>query len=291
MMFTRLKATAALLAGLFLLVATPALAQPAMWVIKDRDSTIYLFGTVHILKKETVWRSPRMEAALASADELWLELDDADDTAAMQSLVASLGMDPENPLSGRLSAAERSRYDAALARAGIPAGALDGMKPWMAGLTLSVLPLMKAGYDPGFGVDGLLKADARLAGKPIRAFESSERQLRLFDSLPLATQVAFLMTSVDDMDETSISLDSLVANWSTGNIKGLEEEMVVPMRKDYPGLYKALLTDRNEAWARVLAERLQGQGVSFVAVGSAHLVGSDSVQAQLARRGIRARRY
>jgi uncharacterized protein YbaP (TraB family) len=290
-MFSRLKAAAALLAGLLLLVATPALAQPAMWVIKDRDSTIYLFGTVHVLKKDTVWRSPRMEAALASADELWLELDDADDTTAMQSLVNSLGMDPANPLSGRLSEAERARYDAALNRAGIPLGALDGMKPWMAGLTLSVLPLMKAGYDPTYGVDGLLKADARTAGKAVRAFESSERQLRLFDSLPLETQVAFLMTSVDEMEESSTSLDSLVANWSKGNISGLEEEMVRPMRKDSPGLYKALLTDRNVAWAEVLAERLKGQGVSFVAVGSAHLVGRDSVQAQLARRGIRARRY
>jgi uncharacterized protein YbaP (TraB family) len=296
-MYLRFKALAALMAGLLVLVATPSLAQPAMWVIRDPDSTIYLFGTVHVLKKDTVWKSPRMEAALASADELWLELDDTDDTddmaamAAMQALVARLGMDPDNALSGRLSGAEKARYDAALARAGVPAGALDGMKPWMAGLALSVLPLMQAGYDPSYGVDGLLKAEARVAGRTVRAFETSERQLGLFDSLPMATQIEFLMTSVDDMDETSASLDSLVANWASGNIKGLEEEMVSPMRKQYPGLYKVLLTDRNTAWAAILAERLKGKGVSFVAVGSAHLVGRDSLQAQLARRGIASQRY
>ncbi|NBU29533.1 MAG: TraB/GumN family protein, partial [Caulobacteraceae bacterium] len=91
-MFKRLKA--ALAAGLLFFAATPALAEPAIWVIKDPDSTIYLFGTVHVLKRETQWRTPRLEAALASADEVWLELSDSDDTANMQALVARLGMDP-----------------------------------------------------------------------------------------------------------------------------------------------------------------------------------------------------
>ncbi len=288
-MFKRLKA--ALAAGLLFFAATPALAEPAIWVIKDSDSTIYLFGTVHVLKRETQWRTPRLEAALASADEVWLELSDSDDTANMQALVARLGMDPANPLPSRLSEAERFRFNAAMTKAGVPVGALDSMKPWMAGLTLSVLPLMKSGYDPGYGVDGLIKADASKAGKGIRAFETSERQLRFFDSLPVPTQVEFLMAAIDDMDDTAAILDSLVANWAAGNIKGLEDEMVAPMRREYPELYRVLLTDRNKAWADILAERLKGKGVSFVAVGSAHLVGPESVQTQLRARGIKAVRY
>ncbi len=33
--------------------ALPAAAQPAFWVIKDADSTIYLLGTIHLLKPDT----------------------------------------------------------------------------------------------------------------------------------------------------------------------------------------------------------------------------------------------
>lgn len=288
-MINRLKA--AIAAGLLFFAASPAFAEPAIWVIKDPDSTIYLFGTVHVLKKETQWRTPRLEAALTSADEVWLELLDSDDTANMQALVTRLGMDPANPLPSRLSEAQLGRFNGAMTKAGIPSGALDSMKPWMAGLTLSVLPLMQSGYDPGYGVDGLIKADASNAGKVIRAFETSERQLKFFDSLPLPTQVEFLMTAIDDMDDTAATLDSMVANWSAGNLKGLEDEMVTPMRREYPELYGVLLTDRNRAWAEILAERLKGKGVSFVAVGSAHLVGPDSLQTQLRARGIRAVRY
>ena len=74
---------AALLAAVAL--ALPAAADPAMWVVRDKDSTIYVLGTVHILKPETVWRSPAIEKALAGSSELWIEVD-TDDAALMQSL-------------------------------------------------------------------------------------------------------------------------------------------------------------------------------------------------------------
>jgi uncharacterized protein YbaP (TraB family) len=290
-MFSPLKTLATLATGFLFLAATPALAEPAMWVIRDEDSTIYLFGTVHVLKKETQWRSPKFEKALGSADELWLEIDQGDDPSAMQGLVMAMGMDKDNPLSGKLSPAELTRFNAATAKLGVPQGAFDPFKPWMAGLTLSVLPLMQAGYDPTYGVDELIKAQVKTAGKPVRTFETAEQQLSFFDGLPLKIQIEFLMSAVDDMDDTPAMLDKMVVNWSTGNVDALEEDLVESMRKEYPELYKALLIDRNTRWATVLADRLQGSGVSFVAVGSGHLIGPDSVQTLLARKGIKAERF
>jgi uncharacterized protein YbaP (TraB family) len=290
-MFSPLKTLATLAVGLLVLVASPAFAEPAMWVIRDKDSTIYLFGTVHVLKPETQWRSAKYETAIKSADELWIEIDQGDDPAAMQGLVQSLGTDQANPLSGKLSPDELSRLKAAAGKLGFPASALDPYKPWMAGLTLSVLPLMKAGYDPTKGVDELIKADAKAAGKPVKAFETAEQQLRFFDGLPQSLQIEFLMSAVDEVDETATVLDSLVQHWVDGDIKGLETDLVEPMRKDYPELYRIILLNRNTAWADSLAERLKGSGVSFVAVGSAHLIGDDSVQALLAKKGIKAERF
>lgn len=271
--------------------ATPQASGPAMWVIKDEDSTIYLFGTVHLMKPDKQWRTPRFETAFNAAEEIWLEINEGDDPAAMQGLVMQLGMDPANPLSKRLTPEQYARFKAAAEKAGMPAAALDPMKPWMAAVTLSFVPMMKAGYDPNAGVDNTVKAGSKAASKPIRAFETAEQQLRFFDSLPNELQVEFLMSSVDEMDESAGMLDDLVDYWIVGDTKGLEDELVREMKDKYPHLYKVLLVDRNTAWADVLAKRLEGKGVSFVAVGSAHLVGEDSVQRFLADKGIKAARY
>lgn len=264
---------------------------PAIWVIRDHDSTIYLFGTIHLLRPETKWRTPKFEAALASADELWFEITDGDDAGKMQSLVMTLGMDPANPLSKKLTPEQFARVKAAADKVGFPVAAVDGMKPWMAGLTLSVMSMMKSGFDPASGVDGVIKKAGEEAKKPLKAFETAEQQLRFFDSLSSEVQVEFLMSSIDEMDESAEVLDGLVKHWAVGDIAALETDLVSEMKSEYPDLYKMLLVDRNAAWAKVLAEELKGSGVSFVSVGSAHLVGKDSVQTFLAKEGIKAERY
>ncbi len=264
---------------------------PAMWVIRDADSTIYLFGTVHLLKPDTQWRTPRFEAALASADELWFEITDGDDAAKMQSLVMSLGMDRANPLSRKLTPEQFARLKGAAEKVGFPIEAMDMMKPWMASVTLSVMTMMKGGFDPNSGVDSVVKKEGEKAGKPLKAFETAEQQLRFFDSLSPEVQAEFLMSSIDELDESSAMLDGLVAHWAVGDTAALEADLIVDMKTKYPDLYKVLLADRNAAWAKVLAERLEGSGVSFVSVGSAHLVGPDSVQSLLAKKGVKASRY
>ena len=40
--------------------------KPALWVVRDADSTIYLFGTVHLLRPETVWNSPVVKSGAMS---------------------------------------------------------------------------------------------------------------------------------------------------------------------------------------------------------------------------------
>ncbi|WGM39156.1 TraB/GumN family protein [Caulobacter sp. NIBR1757] len=271
--------------------APPQAPGPAMWVIRDADSTIYLFGTVHLLRPETKWRTPKFEAALASADELWFEITDGDDAANMQSLVMSLGVDQANPLSKKLTPEQFARLKGASEKVGLPIAGVEMMKPWLAAVTLSVLTMVKSGFDPNSGVDSIIKKGGEEAKKPLKAFETSEQQLRFFDSLPVEMQVEFLMSSIDELDESADMLDGLVKHWAVGDIAALETDLVSDMKGEYPDLYKVLLVDRNAAWAKVLAERLKGSGVSFVSVGSAHLIGNDSVQTFLAKEGVKAERY
>ncbi len=290
-MFTRLKRGLAALAVLTAttLAALPAAADPAVWVVRDEDSTLYLLGTVHVLRPDTVWRTPVIDRALAQADELWIEVE-ADDPAAMQPLVARYGLDPANPLSSKLTPEQKARLDAAAAGMGASGAALEPLRPWLAALTLSMGPLVKAGYDPASGVELKLKAAARDAGKPIRTLETLEQQIGFFADLPPAVEMAFLMSALDEMETGPAMLDALVAAWSAGDAQALDELMVADLAADYPQLHDALLVRRNRDWAGQIQTLLDGKGVSVIAVGVAHLVGDDSVQAQLAARGIAAER-
>jgi uncharacterized protein YbaP (TraB family) len=290
-MLTRLKR--ALIAAAVLiatgLAARPAAADPALWVIRDEDSTLYLLGTVHVLKPDTVWRTPAIDAALASADELWIEVE-TDDAAALAPLVRRHGRDPERPLSSKLTADQKARLDAAAVAMGASSADFEPLRPWLAGLQLSMGPLMQVGYDPASGVEARLKALAREAGKPVRTLETLEQQIGFFADLPADAELAFLLSALDEVDSGPAMLDALVAAWSAGDVEALDALMVDQMAAEYPTLYDALLVRRNRNWAGQIQTLLAGEGVAVIAVGAAHLVGDDSVQAQLASRGLRVER-
>ena len=103
-------------------------------------------------------------------------------------------------------------------------------------------------------------------------------------------ETQLLESTLDEIDEGPAKIDALVAAWASGDQAELKRQMVDEMQGDYPELYKLLLVDRNRNWAEQLKTKLAGSGVSFVAVGAGHLVGPDSVQAQLKALGIKARR-
>jgi uncharacterized protein YbaP (TraB family) len=275
------------LALLLGLLATPALAQPALWAVKDADTTIYLFGTVHLLPHDTNWHSPALDRALAASDTLYVEIVD-DDQANMAALVLRHGIDTTQPLSDRLTPFDRGRLERAARLANVPGGvpALNLMRPWLAALTLTVAPLMKAGLDPAQGVDRQLRATMEAAGKPVHGLETAEQQIRFLADMPQATQLAMLRATLRDTDRATVDLKAIIDAWKAGDEPALARLENDLMRHDEPQLYQRLLVERNERWAQRIATLLQQPGTVFIAVGAAHLAGPDSVQAQLAKAGI-----
>ncbi len=273
------------------LIPFVARAEPALWAIKDADSTIYLFGTVHYLRPQTAWRSAKVDAALRASRELILEVPaDPADQASLAGAVQTLGLDPARPLSARMTPADRARLSAAARSLGLDARVLEPMRPWLAALTLSVVPAIKAGYDPQAGVEQALSKLAREQALPISGLETGVQQIRFLADLPEAAQQQFLSSTLDDIDEAVRQIDGLVAAWAAGDLKTLEAEFVGATKTDYPTLYDVLIVRRNRAWAEALKARLAGAGVSFVAVGAGHLVGPDSVQAELEKLGVKVQR-
>jgi uncharacterized protein YbaP (TraB family) len=259
---------------------------PALWVIRDADSTLYLFGTVHVLRPTTAWGSAKVDAAFASADDIWFEISNPDDQAALIPLVQQHGISPDRPLSSLLTAEELVELNAAASGAGLTAAQMDVFRPWLAGLTLSVAPLIKAGYDPQSGVEQILKARADAAGKPVHGFETIDKQVGILASMSEADQLSFLRSALEAYDDATTELDAMVGAWATGDLAVLEKVSVDEMRDESPAVYQALLVQRNTDWAGQIQTLLAGSGTAFIAVGAAHLAGDDSVQEILEDRGV-----
>lgn len=284
--------TTMLAAAAFAALATAACAQessfdPALYVVRDADSTMYLYGTVHVRPRGTDWGDADVRAALASAEEIWTEIEISPQADAQaQALATQLGQAPaDKPLSSWLTAEENERLNALTQRLGIPRAYLETMQPWMAGLTLSLLPIMQAGYDPMSGVDRAVDAYGDANGKTMRSFETIEQQLGFFSALNEETQREFLREAINEAEQGPAMIGEMTSAWERGDLETLERVVVDDTRREYPEVYESLFLRRNNAWMEVLTREMQGSGVDFVAVGAGHLLGEDGLVEQMRARG------
>ena len=269
--------------------APDAAADPALWVVRDADTTIYLFGTVHVLKPGLKWFDGGVKKAFDASDTLVLELVMPPD-AEMQKIVAELGTAPGGtPLPDQLPTGEGAKMRVALAEFGMAADALDHADPWLAATMLSVLPLRKLGYDDKQGAELVLSEAARAAGKKVEGLETARQQLGYFDALPLPAQRKLLVETIDDLPQAGSKIDQAVTAWRKGDAEGLARLVNADMA-DEPEVTEALLARRNRNWAGWIAARMAQPGTVFLAVGAGHLAGAASVQAELAKRGLKVER-
>ena len=263
-------------------------ADPALWVIKDDDTTIYLFGTVHILKPGMTWFDEAVKDGFDASDELVVEMIKPD-AAVMAKIVADLAIDKTGvSLRDKLAAEDRADYEAALTNLGMPVAAFDPLDPWFASVNLSLIPLMRNGYDANQGVEDELLAHAKARKITITGLETPEQQLGFFDNLPEDVQIRFLNFTVDTIDEAADGMEQMVAEWANANIDALGELMNAGLEDKI--LYEALLVNRNAIWAEWVDQRMAQPGTVFLAVGAGHLAGESSLQALLAKKGIVAER-
>jgi uncharacterized protein YbaP (TraB family) len=265
-----------------------AAPRPAIWLLADEDTRIFLFGTVHILPPELKWRSAALDRVVAEADELVLEVGEdpsADEEAAIAPLVM---LGKEVPILSRVSPDRRKLLGEIIRSVGVPDGALDGMQTWAAAMTITVAALAQAyageDGDPKAltGVEDALRADFVRTSRPISGVETGPQQMGFLASLPYRAQREMLESLVDsyrtgDPDATEPSED----DWVSGDVDRVGAEM----EEMPPELFDVLITRRNTAWTGWLIERLEQPGDVLFAVGAGHLAGRDSVQSMLAERG------
>lgn len=257
--------------------------KPALWKVADADTTIYLFGTIHALPKGLVWLDGPVASALAESGELVTEIPDAP-AAQQQQTVRAIGLLQGETLRSLMSDTDRAAYEALLARLRIPAEAFDPLEPWLAGITLGVMPYAMAGYGADDGVEAVLRKAALAKGKKQGALETVEFQLGLFDNLPREAQLKFLGEAVRDFDKGTAIIGTMTEDWGKGDSDALARLLNDEM--DDPELAEALLYQRNRNWAAWIRKRLDQPGAVFIAVGAGHLAGAGSVQDVLKAQGI-----
>lgn len=271
-------------------IASPTPVRPALFVARDEDSAIYLFGTVHVRRPGSEWGGPAAQAALAEADEVWTEMDISDASQQdVQILIFNHGMaSPDRPLSSYLNKAEREQLAAAIARFNGSPEMFERMRPWLAGMMLSVLPMMQTGYEADAGVDRAVMAASGDAHP--RTFETAADQIGFFANLSDEAQREFLLDGIRGANEDASEMDEMSGAWERGDLDTLERMALVDFQRDYPELFEVLFTRRNRAWVETLTHELNGAGVDFVAVGAGHLLGEGGIVELLRARGVSVER-
>ena len=269
----------------------PVGPRPAMWRVADHDTSIYLFGTVHLLPAGYQWRTTEFDRVTAASDTLVVEtIIDEKNPQALIAELARLGFSPGlPPIMERVAPEKRETLRAAITKSGMPEAALNNMETWAAALALLQVQFQALGLESGSGVESLLKAGFHSAGKPIEQLESNAEQLGLFDKLPEAAQRELLEGAIDSPEKVKGQWDVMLRAWATGDVKAMARTFHGEFG-DAPELRSALLEKRNSNWSRWLQQRMATPGTVLVAVGAGHLAGEDSVVDMLQERGLKVQR-
>ena len=268
--------------------APAAPARPALWKIADHDTTIYLFGTIHLLPRGVDWLHGPVANAFDHADELMTELPDLPPAEVAAAVLKYGALPAGQNLRAMLTPAQRGQLEAALTALGVPLAYFDDKKPWVAAATIPILQLQHAGYNVASGVEhGLDQRNAVLRHKR-SGLETIAFQFGVFDSLSQPQQIEYLGAVLDALPQIDGEIRQMVAHWSRGDAAALAAQLNAD--QDSPQLAEALIFSRNRTWAGWIERRMKQPGTVFIAVGAGHLGGRGSVQEVLAKHGFKAAR-
>jgi uncharacterized protein YbaP (TraB family) len=272
--------------------AKTAPAHPALWEVSDKDTTIYLFGTIHLLPAGYHWRTPAFDRALDGTQQLFVEtIVDDKNPGKLMAAMSSIGFDDKlPPLAQRIPAAKRPALQKAIAATPLPPAAFNRMKTWMAAFLLLGNQFQKIGLKGPQGVEAILRNQFIAQGKPVGELESNVEQLGFFNALPESAQLALLEGALEDpkagMDK---QFGAMLKAWGNGDVASVAKTFDQDMKAS-PELKQILIERRNANWSRWIENRMAQPGEIIVAVGAGHLAGRQSVLEMLKRDGYRVKR-
>jgi uncharacterized protein YbaP (TraB family) len=271
--------------------AQTRIAKPALWSVSDTDTTVYLFGTIHLLPNNYQWRSPKLEQAVGGSQQLVVEtIVDEKDPSKLFGILMRLGLSSgQPPLVDRVPTAKRAALLDAVKKSGFPPKTLDSMETWAAAFILLGNQFKDLGLESDKGVETALRSDFAAKGKPIGELESNLEQLGFFDQLPEKAQRELLEGAIEPATTVKTDFNGMLTAWVKGDVKAIARSFNRDLAAS-PELEQALIKQRNANWSKWIEQRMAQPGAVMVAVGAGHLAGRDSVIDLLQRDGYRVRR-
>jgi uncharacterized protein YbaP (TraB family) len=277
--------------ALLCLVVTQSASALALWELEGARGQVRLLGSIHFLRPSDYPLPPAIERAYEQADVLVMELDMDDlDPLQAQASIMQLAMDPQGrDLEALMGSRDFAKVRNGLAAINVPVELVQAFEPWFAALQITQMQLMQLGFDPNIGLEQKWAQRARGDHKEVRGLETLEDQLGALDSMPARAQNQFLLLTIEEAEGAQEMIDRTLLAWRDGDLVTLERETTAVMVSQ-PMVYERLLVDRNRAWARQIGALARDGGNYLVVVGSAHLLGDDSVLVMLDQAGYPAKR-
>ena len=295
-MMIRLKRLFAALTAILALAApaaakAPPQARPALWEVSDADTTIYLFGTIHLLPTNYQWRTAKFNQAVANSQQLVVEtIVDLQQPTEILAAKRNMGYSPGlPPIVDRVPPAKVGLLRSTIAKSGVPEKYFNSMETWLAAFELLGVRFREIGLKGEEGPEQTLRNEFQAARKPIGQLETNTEQLGYFDKLPESAQRLLLEGAIEEPKSMDNDFARMLASWSKGDVKAISVSFNRELSVS-PPLKEALLHRRNANWSRWVERRMASPGSVMVAVGAGHLAGPDSLVAMLKNEGYKVRR-
>ena len=267
-------------------ISTNKATKHCLWEVKGKTNTVFLLGSMHVMKEDMYPLAPEIEAAYKQASVLVFETDmKALESPALAFKLTAKAMYPEDDsLKEHVSPAIYSLLVSNLQSSFLTEDMVNRFRPWMAAMTVVLVELQKQGFDVQNGLDKHFVNRAGTDGKTVDFFEQPEFQIALLTSLGDKESEEFLGQALRDMDVFKKQFKELVTAWLTGDTKALDKLLLESFR-EYPLMHKKFLTDRNRTWMPKLEKLLSGGKDVLVVVGAGHMIGKDGVVDLLTAKG------
>jgi uncharacterized protein YbaP (TraB family) len=258
----------------------------SLWQVGGESNTIYLLGSIHMLRAQDHPLPPAIYAAYDDAEKLIMELDMDDlNPVDSQALSNELGLIQDGrTLSDLMGEALYAEAEQLAVTAQIPLALLANAEPWFAAMNVEIMLLMRMGFNPSLGVESALLERAQADGKEILGFETIRQQLEFLDGLSQEAQREMLIQALADGADMREMMDGMIEAWRTGDVAYLEKNLLADMQ-DYPELNQTIVVDRNVNWTNEIEDMLDDDIDYLIVVGTLHLVGEDGVPQLLEARG------
>jgi len=260
--------------------------KTSLWKVESSTATVYLLGSIHVLKQSDYPLPVSMENAYSAVQRLYFEvhLDSAENPMAQAKILSRSFLPGDSTLADCIPDTLLKQVRDKAEELGVQSTMFNKMRPWMVGMTLALLKMQRTGIYPQYGIDFYFFKRARLDRKEASGLESVEFQASLLGHLSMLDQAEYLQYTMTDLDRIDSELGKMVTAWRNGNSE-LLESLLNDGFKGYPELYDLMVVKRNQKWMPKIRKALSGYMPTLFVVGAAHLVGDDGLVRLLQKEG------